>query len=153
MSNQPEPRDDLREVEERARQLGAEAQDLADDGREAAVAGRPELATPLSPRVDIRATDAVRRADRVRAADDVDTAELQMSAAEAQERAAEFLRENAARLERTGEEIRSTEERVASNSERVESVAEDAERLREQTGQVRAAVRSTGPDADDPDRG
>lgn len=105
----PRPREGLEEIEHDAGRLAEAARGMAEQSRGTALTGeRPELDPRAPPRLDIRHSGAVHRADRVRAEDDVRTGERQEELAAAQEEAARTLRESREALEAGRAELDAT---------------------------------------------
>lgn len=152
------PDDDPRglgEIRDTAERIAAEARDLEETSRPAALTGeRPELVPRAGPRYDIRGSDAIHRAEQVRAADDVATSRRQQELAAQQAEAAVSLEDSARGLEASRAGLEDARRAAAggasladSIAEGVESLSGDVERLRRQ-----ADALPTDP-AGDPDRG
>jgi hypothetical protein len=145
MQNDPHPLSEreLRDTEERARQLADDARSDAELHRDGAEQAPPPGSYPEG--LGVHDLPAVHRADHVRRADDLRTADRQEQVAEAQARTAELLQQNAQLLERSGELLHDTEEQVRDNTDDLHSIRQNADELQNQLDvtarQVREGVR------------
>ncbi|HEY0018680.1 MAG TPA: hypothetical protein VGC13_20395 [Longimicrobium sp.] len=137
MSDDMDPRGgELREVEQRAGELAAEAADARQENERGTRRGQDtDYAFRLPP-------DMV-EADRMRSADDVELTARQEDAAQTQRRAAEALRRNAEILGDTGQALDQTAQAVHHNRRDVGEIRETVEELRAQVAQARDAVDRT----------
>ncbi|HEX8363001.1 MAG TPA: hypothetical protein VF613_22955 [Longimicrobium sp.] len=145
MQNDPRPLSEreLRDTEERARQLADDARGDADLHRHGAEQAPPPGSYPEG--LGVHDLPAVHRADHVRRADDLRTADRQRQLAEAQARTAELLQRNAHLLEETGELLHEAEEQVHDNTDDLQTIRQNADELQNQLDvtarQVREGVR------------
>jgi hypothetical protein len=127
---------ELREVEQRAGELAAEAADARQENERGTRRGQDtDYAFRLPP-------DMV-EADRMRSADDVELTARQEDVAQTQRRAAEALRRNAEILGDTGQALDQTAQAVHHNRRDVGEIRETVEELRAQVAQARDAVDRT----------
>jgi len=120
----------LGEIRDVAERIAADARELEETSRPAALTGeRPELVPQAGPRLDIRGSDAVHRAEQVRAADDVESARRQQELAAGQAEAAGALEQSARGLEASRAELEDAREAAAGGARLADSVAEGVERL------------------------
>ena len=125
--------DELREVEQRADEIAAEAAGAREENERGTRRGQDtDYAFRLPP--------DVAEADRIRAADDVELTSRQEDMAETQRRAAEALRRNAEILGATGQALGQTAEAVRDNRRDVGEIRENVDDLRAQVAQAREAV-------------
>ncbi|MEW5929369.1 MAG: hypothetical protein AB1941_18100 [Gemmatimonadota bacterium] len=145
----------LDEVREAAERIAADARELEDASRPAALTGeRPELAPRAGPRYDIRGSDAIHRAEQVRAADDVETSRRQQEAAAQQAAAAAALEDSARGLEASRAALEDARRAAAGGTHRADSVAEGAESLSGDVDRLRRQADTLPSDpAGDEDRG
>lgn len=137
--SRPEDRG-LGEIRDAAERIAADARELEETSRPAALTGeRPELVPRAGPRFDIRGSDAVHHAEQVRAADDVATSRRQQELAARQAEAAGTLEDSARGLEASRAALEGARRSAAGGSRLADSVAEgvaslseDVERLRRQ---------------------
>jgi methyl-accepting chemotaxis protein len=143
---------ELRDTEERARQLADDARGDADLHRHGAEQAPPPGSYPEG--LGVHDSPAVHRADHVRRADDLRTADRQEQVAEAQARTAELLQRNAQLLERSHELLHQAEERVHDNSGDLRDIVQATDELQNQLDvtarQVREGVRPEDIDTDAP---
>jgi chromosome segregation ATPase len=133
----------LREVEQRADEIAAEAAGARQENERGTRRGQEtDYAFRLPPDVT--------EADRIRALDDVELTTRQEDVAETQRRAAEALRRNAETLEATHQALDRTAADVHHNRRDVGEIRENAEDLRAQLAQARDRVdRAEIPRVDD----
>jgi hypothetical protein len=142
-----DPRDEgLREVEQRADEIAADAADAREENERGTQRGQEtDYAFRLPP--------DVAEADRVRALDDVELTTRQEDMAETQRRAAEALRRNAEALDATHQALDRTAADVHQNRRDVGEIRQTVEELRARVSQARDQVdRAEVPRVDD-DRG
>jgi uncharacterized membrane protein YccC len=136
----------LREVEQRADEIAAEAANAREENERGTRRGQEtDYAFRLPP--------DMAEADRIRALDDVELTTRQEDVAETQRRAAEALRRNAEVLGATGEALDRTAADVHQNRRDVGEIRENVEDLREQLAQARDQVDRTDVPRVDDDRG
>lgn len=152
--SRPEDRG-LDEVREAAERIAADARELEETSRPAALTGeRPELVPQAGPRYDIRGSDAIHRAEQVRAADDVATSRRQQEAAAQQAAAAAALEDSARGLEASRAALDEARRAAAGGARRADSVAEGVESLSEDVDRLRRQADALPADpAGDDDRG
>lgn len=154
MSRPDDPRG-LGEIRDTAERIAADARDLEETSRPAALTGkRPELVPQAGPRFDIRGSGAVHRAEQVRAADDVESARRQQELAAGQARAAGALEQSARGLEASRAELEDARRAAAGGARLADSVAEGVERLSGDVDRLRrqADALPADPAGGDPDR-
>jgi hypothetical protein len=135
--------DDLRQVEQRADEIAANAAEARDENERGTRRGQETD-------YDFRLPPDVAEADRVRARDEVDLNARQEDAAETQRLAAETLRRNAETLGATGDALDRTARAVHQNRRDVGEIRENVDDLRDQLAQARDQVNGTDvPRVDD----
>lgn len=125
--------DGLREVEQRADEVAAQAEDARQENLRGTRRGQE---TDYA----FRMPADVAEADRVRAADDVELNARQEDLAETQRRAAEALRRNAESLQAGAESLERTGDAVRDNRRDVSEIRDNADALRAQVAQAREQV-------------
>jgi hypothetical protein len=138
--SRPDDPGGLGEIRDNAERIAAEARELEETSRPAALTGeRPELVPQAGPRFDIRGSDAIHRAEQVRAADDVAASRRQQELAAQQAEAAGALEDSARGLEASRAGLEDARRAAAGGAglagaiaEGVESLSDDVERLRRQ---------------------
>lgn len=135
----------LRDAAERAGELAREARDLREQRRGVADGHvLPELDRPLGTSVDWRIDAGDERADRVRAGDDVRTAERQERLARNEQEVAAVLGENADALRALASDLQETRRRMRETRQKTESLAADLRANHEAVRQTRELARRTG---------
>ncbi|HEV2145869.1 MAG TPA: hypothetical protein VGR37_00480 [Longimicrobiaceae bacterium] len=140
MSRPSDPRngEELRKIREQAERIAADARDLAESSRPAALTGeRPELVPQAPPALDIRGSGAIHRAEQVRAADDVATSLRQEELAAGQADAAGTLQHTGRELDEARDDLEETERRAAEGARRAGAIRDDVERLSDDVSRLR----------------